>query len=255
MKSYYYVVVMVFSVLLLFLAPATSFYFLYSLVGNLFFWSSITALALKTGLRRPLSYVRGNFSKSTLGIFVGYLSLHYFAYSIALERILTGVFGELFSVSSPFLTFQVTQFYPTGLYSTFANLVFNPSLVVGFPPNYYIELSFYAMSMGFLIATLVTANLLRVRELTRVVKVKVILLAPILGVIGGGSCCVSIPILLASAIPAANLVLASPIGDSGLLLAYVLLPPITALALKLNFDSLSPSVPKRVRMEELKPKK
>lgn len=103
--------------------------------------------------------------------------------------------------------------------------------------------------MGLVIATLVTANILKVLQYSSMLKrTKVIILAPLFGVIGGGSCCISIPILLAEAIPAANIVFFSPIGDTALFLAYVLLPPLTAIALKLNFDSMKPKIPKNFRI-------
>jgi hypothetical protein len=83
----------------------------------------------------------------------------------------------------------------------------------------------------------------------------VILLAPLLGVIGGGSCCISIPILLATAIPAANVLFFTSIGNSALFLAYVILPPLTAVGLKLNYDAMFPKPPKELRIKELHIKK
>ncbi len=256
MKGYYYLTGLALGLLLLYITPSSPNYFLYSLLGNLIFWISLVIILYKTVLFNAFSYIRKNFTRTTLAIFGVYLSIHYFVYSIALEKILTGIYGQLFLVNSPFFTVTATHFYPSSLYATFINLIFNPSIVAGIPPDYYIELSFYAIFMGFIIATLVTANIIRVIRMAGFLKrAKVILLAPLLGVIGGGSCCISIPILLATAIPAANVLFFTSIGNSALFLAYVILPPLTAVGLKLNYDAMFPKPPKELRIKELHIKK
>jgi len=252
MKGYYYFAGLVFGLLLLYIAPNSPNYSMYSVVGNLIFWISLVIILYKSVLHNAFAYVRKNLSRVTIAIFGTYLSIHYFVYSIALEKILTGIYGQLFFVNSPFVTFTITPFYPSSLYATFVNLIFNPSIVAGIPPDYYIELSFYAIFMGFIIATLVTANIVRVIRIAGFLKkAKIILLAPLLGVIGGGSCCISIPILLATAIPAANVLFFTSLGNSALFLAYVILPPLTAIGLKLNYDALTPKPPKEIRIKEL----
>jgi len=244
-----YLILMLAGFFIIYISPSSPDYFLYSTVGNLIFWSSLLILLIKTVLRKPLHYLKKG--RTALIIFFSYLSIHYFVYSIALERLLTGFYGILFTVQNPFITFSFTPLYPAGLYTAVMNLVFNPSIAGGFPPNYYFELSLYAMVMGLIIATLVTANIMRVLEISsRLTRAKVILLAPLLGVIGGGSCCISIPILLATVIPTANSLLFLPIGDTALFLAYILLPPITAIGLKLNYDALFPKVPKEFRIKD-----
>lgn len=256
MRGYYYFVGLALGLLLLYIAPDSPNYSMYSVVGNLIFWLSLVMTLYKSILHNVFSYIRKNLSKVTITIFGTYLSIHYFVYSIALEKILTEIYGQLFFVNYPFITLTITSFYPSSLYTTFVNLIFNPSIVAGIPPNYYIELSFYAIFMGFIIATLVTANIIRVIRLAgSLKKAKIILLAPLLGVIGGGSCCISIPILLATAIPAANVLFFTQLGNSALFLAYVILPPLTAIGLKLNYDSLTPKPPKEIRIKELNIKK
>ncbi|BDC17782.1 hypothetical protein [Acidianus sp. HS-5] len=232
---------------IIYISPTSPDYFLYSVVGNIIFWSSLLLFLLKTILRRPLHYLKKG--KLALAIFFSYLSVHYVVYSIVLERLLTGLYGILFTVTSPFITFSFTPLYPETLYTAAMNLVFNPAIAGGFPPNYYFELSLYAMVMGLIIAILVTGNIMRVLEISsRMKRAKVILIAPLLGIIGGGSCCISIPILLTTVIPAANSLLFLPIGDTALFLAYILLPPITAIGLKLNYDALFPKPPKEFRI-------
>ena len=244
----YHVMGIVLGMLILWITPDSPSYFAYVIVGNLIFWSSLLVLTFKF-LKPEVSLIRSKISTLTLSIFTGYLALHYFVYSIALEKLLTGIYGVLFHVSSPFITMTYSPFYPSSPLTLFYNIILNPAIVGGFPPNYYFELSFYALSMGLVIATLVTANILRVLQYSSMLKrTKVIMLAPLFGVIGGGSCCISIPILLAEAIPTANILFFSPIGDTALFLAYVLLPPLTAIALKLNFDSMKPKIPKNFRI-------
>ncbi|AWR96784.1 hypothetical protein DFR86_03905 [Acidianus sulfidivorans JP7] len=252
----FYIILCISGLFLLYISPYSVNYSLYSIMGNLIFWSSLVLLLIKSFLKSSFNLILRNFSKTTLGIFLGYLSVHYFVYSIALERILTGIYGQLFSVNSAFASLSVTPFYPASLYSTIVNLLFNPTITIGFPPNYYIALSFYAIAMGFIIATLVTANILRVLHISKILtKTKIILLVPLLGVIGGGSCCISIPILLATAIPAANVLFFTSIGNSALFLVYILLPPLTAIGLKFNYDALSPKSPKEFRIKGFEYKK
>ncbi|MEM3776538.1 MAG: hypothetical protein QXZ65_04635, partial [Metallosphaera sp.] len=81
------------------------------------------------------------------------------------EKLLTDVYGQLFSISSPFFTLSYTQFYGNALLASVYNLIFNPSLVIGIPPNFYIELSLYAVIMGLIVATLVSSTILRVKNL------------------------------------------------------------------------------------------
>ncbi len=248
MKPEYYALLLVLGALLVFASPSSPNYALYVTVGNLVFWTSLAFMLFKTVMRRPFTYVWKKANKVTLAVFPSYLAVHYFAYSVALERLLTDVYGPLFSVTSPFLSFGATYF-PQGAYSTVVNLLFNPYITAGFPPNYYLQLSFYALYMGFIIASLVTANIMRAVEIAgRLGRAKVIILAPLLGVIGGGSCCISIPILLATAIPSANVIFFSPVGDTALFLAYLLLPPLTAVGLKLNYDAMTPKPPRELRL-------
>ncbi|WP_054836972.1 hypothetical protein [Metallosphaera hakonensis] len=132
------------------------------------------------------------------------------------------------------------------------NLLFNPSLVIGIPPNFYIELSAYATIMGVIIGILVTSIIVRIYKLFGSFRrMKTVFLAPLFGVIGGGSCCISVPLLLSTAIPAANVILISPVGDVALLIAYVMLPPITAAGLALHFNALVPKTPKNLRLNKL----
>jgi len=56
--------------------------------------------------------------------------------SVALERILTIIYGQLFSISESFVSFNVSPYYPSGLYAALVNLLFNPSVTIGFPPYF-----------------------------------------------------------------------------------------------------------------------
>lgn len=172
-------------------------------------------------------------------IFLSYLPIHLFIYSLALERLLTSIYGKLFTINSPFLSFSFTPFIGNSLLSLAYNLIFNPSITIGFPPNYFLDLSFYSISMGIIIALFIASIMDRVVYLYKKTKlVKEVLIIPILGVIGGGSCCVSIPLILATSIPVANIILLSPVGDLALFIAYITLPPLTALILGLHFRTL-----------------
>ncbi|BCU68938.1 hypothetical protein [Stygiolobus caldivivus] len=251
-KPFYYVPFMVIGLILVYLAPFSDSYSVYVIFGNFLFWSSLLSLLFKSALKGVFNYLTRNITGKGYVIYGIYLTFHYVVYSIALERLLTAIYGQLFSISSSFVSFNVSPYYPGGPYATLINLLFNPSLALGFPPNFFLELTFYSISMGFLIGGIVTATILRVLDMSKFIKVRAILVAPVMGVIAGGSCCVSIPLILATAIPAANVLLFVPSGETALFLAYIFLPPVTTLALALHFRTLFPKPPKQMRMVERK---
>ncbi|NON62651.1 hypothetical protein [Acidianus sp. RZ1] len=248
-RSFYFLATALLGFVLIYIAPLSPNYTVYDIFGGLVFWSSIGLFLAYSVLQKVFRFFKTNLNKVSITIFVSYISVHYLVYSIALERLLTAFYGQLFFVSSPFISFSVTTFYPSSLYTALMNLFFNPDLVAGLPPDYYVELSFYAMFMGLIISTLVTVTITRVINMARTLGgLRTILLAPIIGVIGGGSCCVSIPIILATAVPAANFLVLTAPGEEALFLTYILLPPITALALGIHFRSLIPKPPKEFRL-------
>ncbi|BFI76079.1 hypothetical protein [Sulfurisphaera ohwakuensis] len=250
-KSFYYLSSLILGFLLVYISPLSPNYEIYVILGNLIFWLSLLLFLMKGPMSNIFTYLRKHLNKFSLSILVAYLSVHYFVYSIALERLLTGFYGILFYVNTPFISLSITPFYPPSFYTAFINIIFNPTVAIGFPPNYYIELSLYSIVLGFLIGSVVTVTIVRVLELSKVIKLKSILLVPILGVIAGGSCCISLPILLATVIPAANVLFFLPIGNTALFLAYILLPPITATGLAIHFRSLIPRPPKEMRIKIL----
>ena len=251
MIAKYYFITLVLGFILVYVSPISPNYSLSVILGNLLFWSSLLLILSKTVMKKVFSYVGKNLNKLGISIFAVYLSIHYFVYSIALEKLLTGIYGELFYVNTPFFSFSITPFYPASPYVAFVNLLFNPTIAAGFPPNYYVELSAYSLVLGFIIGSVVTATILKVIELSKRIKIRAILIAPILGVIAGGSCCISLPILLATVIPAANVLFFLPVGNTALFLAYILLPPITAIGLTIHFNSLLPKPPKDFRLNIL----
>jgi len=247
-KPLYYLPFMLIGFFIIYSAPFSPNYSLYVIFGNVLFWLSLVTFVFKTGLKQVFNYLSRNMNKKGYVIYGIYLSFHYIVYSIALERILTIIYGQLFSISESFVSFNVSPYYPGGLYATLVNLLFNPSVTIGFPPNFFLELTFYSLFMGFIIGGIVTATILRVMDMSKFIKVRAILIAPVMGVIAGGSCCVSIPLILATAIPAANVLLFIPSGETALFLAYILLPPVTAFALALHFRTLFPKAPKLFRI-------
>ncbi|BFH72788.1 hypothetical protein SJAV_07320 [Sulfurisphaera javensis] len=250
-KTIYYLIILFLGFILVYISPLSLNYEAYVTLGNILFWSSLLLLLIRKLLRRVFTYLGKHLNKMSITILVSYLSVHYFVYSIALEKLLTNFYGEIFYVSSPFFSASITPFYPPSIYTTFINLLFNPTITTGFPPNFYIELSAYSIVLGFIIGSIVTATIMRVLEIGKTIKIKAILIAPILGVIAGGSCCISLPILLASVIPAANVLFFLPIGNTALFLAYILLPPLTALGLAFHYNSLFPKTPKDFRLSLL----
>ena len=110
------------------------------------------------------------------------------------------------------------------------------------PPIFEISLSVYSIAMAVIIGVLVQVNIMKTIEMKNSCsprrKSSVYFALPIIGVVGGASCCLSLPIFVTLlAVPTVSL--ASPSIINAYFLTYLLFPPITAVILKLNLDSIN----------------
>ncbi|AOL17726.1 hypothetical protein BFU36_06850 [Sulfolobus sp. A20] len=201
------------------------------------FWIFLTYLLLRVFFRGEVNVINTYNGKSKWAILASYMSVHYVLYSIALETLLTYLFRPVIYPQSSFVGFFTTPF---GESRSFANLglslVFNPTITIFISPNFAIDLSLYSIVFGLLISILVTSILISILSING--KQKYIILVPLLGLIAGASCCVSIPILLAESVELANIVFISTTSWQALFIAYISLPIITVIFLKHLSNSL-----------------
>ncbi|BBD71687.1 hypothetical protein HS1genome_0076 [Sulfodiicoccus acidiphilus] len=182
------------------------------------------------------------------GIFFGYLIVHYFVYSLVLEKIISSLSVAPYLPASSFYAFlSATPF--SGLLSPVFSLTLNPTGVLLIPPYFELDLSPFSIVMGLMIAVLVTASLTRIMEV-RGKMPAYYLLIPVGGVVTGASCCISLPFLIADFTPLSSAILLSPISGVVLLIAYYALPLSTTIALAVHVRLLFRVVPKSFRMRE-----
>ncbi len=212
-----------------FFEGAASFAFWFSIVGLVFLF--------------PMRYVVSLFSKyiRTLrgSILLGsYWTAHLILYGLILEGIVAYSFRIHSLVSQLNVNLASIPIYPVSVASLLAGFAFNPSIDIFIPPVYVLALSFYTISISFIIAVLVLTNIMKVAEIgkmcTNAMRSRALVVMPALGVIGGAACCLSLPVLISLAAPTAAIFSSSPIVYYS---AYFVFPTATAFGLKFNMDS------------------
>ena len=213
----------------------------YEALSSSLFWLAILALILAFPLRRVL-ILFVNYFRSPRGAaaFASYVSVHLILYGLLLEGIIiyTSKIPSLVSQTSIISTSVLI--YPVSVASMLEDLAFNPSVNFSMPPGYLLSLSLYSFVIAFVIAILVVTNVMRVAEVSRYCPAgrKSITLfgLPLIGVIGGASCCLSLPFIIYLLAPI-TAVVSDSIG--AYYIAYVGFPFLTAIALKYNLDSIN----------------
>ncbi len=209
------------------------------------FWVGLVSILLAFPLRAVfLDFTRS--LKTVLGpvIFAGYLATHLILYGFVLEGIVTAIQGpQLLGVSTSSLYVYTDTFVPPSLFSALSDLSYNPAIIFTYPPEFSAALSFYSISMAVVIAILVVANVGKTRELGKICsaskRAKSFVLVPMMGIILGSSCCLSVaglvsfyllPVALADAL-ASNLLL--------YYFTYFVLPAFAVAILYLNYVSVA----------------
>lgn len=120
-------------------------------------------------------------------------------------------------------------------------LTLNPNLSILFPRALGVALGPFAIFSAIIIDVLVVSNvslLLKVRSIIRKYSGSIAL--PTIGIVGGASCCISIPSLLAIASPSIAAFLYLPVGIMLQNALYYGLPAIVIVVLALNLWALRP---------------
>ncbi|MEM3670232.1 MAG: hypothetical protein QW767_00580 [Thermoprotei archaeon] len=218
--------------------PANGFLAAYS---TLVFWVGVMSVLAWTWLREPIAtFIRPKTRRRAIAAFSSYLPVHLVVYGLLLERVLAGLFGYPGGIHSYELYVTYSPVYPVNVLNAFLGLVVTPSVSLVLPPTYGLDLAAYSFAMALIIAVLVAGNVAALKTVGSSCSTKrsslTYLGLPVLGVVTGASCCLSVPILLDIAVPAAgSLLLTTPVAY----LAYLVFPSATALALKQNFNLLT----------------
>ena len=239
----------------------TSFFSIYEGIASFAFWISIVGFVFLFPLRYVLALF-ANYIKSLRGvlIFASYATVHLFLYGLILEGIIAYSFKIPSVINQATISVTSIPLYPVTLTSILTGFGFNPSIDIFIPPVYVLALSFYIISLSFIIAVLVLTNIMKVVEIGkscgRAFRSRSLILLPMLGVVGGAACCISLPVLITLAAPTTAILSGSPIVFYA---AYFLFPIATAIGLKYNMDStqriatrISKILPPKVLQEEEK---
>ena len=212
--------------------------------SSLLFWGVILGLCFSFPLKRAigafLSYIK---TVRGMTVYVVYTSLHLLVYGIILETIVASIYPSLWNVPvQGGLVLSSQPLYPLTTLTLLGNFFFNPNLATLVPPIFDISLSLYSIAMAIIIGILVQVNVMKTIELrnscTTARKSTAFIALPIIGVVGGASCCLSLP-LFVTLLAAPTVSLASPSIIGAYFLTYFLFPPGTAVILKLNLDSIN----------------
>ncbi len=214
------------------------------LLGPAFFFGGILfvlfALPLREAARSFLGSVR---TRLGAAIFAGYLTVHLILYGFLLEEMLTLSFGSAaLAVSTTGVFVYTDVFYPPSLTSALFDLTYNPSIIVTSPPVFTAALSFYSISVALVIAVLVVANVAETKKVGRLCsaggRASSYVLVPVLGIVLGASCCLSVASLVS--LYTLPLTLAADVSSSLLVyyITYFFLPAFAGAILYLNLLSV-----------------
>lgn len=209
-------------------------------VGPAVFWAGVMLFLLAA----PLRGAAAEFStavRSRLGAtaFIAYMAVHLLLYGFIFDVILAAFYGESYFSTGADLLVATNLFSPPSLIGLASNLAYNPIIEVSVPPIFSTALSFYSIAIAVVIAVLVVANIGRTRELAvagaAAGKARAFLILPVVGIVFGASCCLSVAGLISLASPAATVLAASPWIYY---VTYFLFPCLAIVLLYLNLRSM-----------------
>ncbi|HYB76201.1 MAG TPA: hypothetical protein VEC08_04510 [Nitrososphaerales archaeon] len=210
------------------------------LFGSGIFWCAIVYLLFAVPFRRAFqAFLEYLFTPPGTLVFILYVAIHLILYGFLFESILASVFGAGTLGVTPGFFVSTNVFLPPSITSAFFDVAFNPSIVATVPPIFSVVLSFYSISVAFVIAVLVLANVSRTKELNRIRsaagRAKVFVVLPAAGIFFGASCCLSVAGVLSLISPTASAILSA----SWVFYAtYFFLPVVAIVILYLNLLSV-----------------
>lgn len=209
-------------------------------VGPALFWLAIGALLFAIPLRRAAqTFLPAVRRPLGVGVFFGYLTVHLLLYGFLLDAVFAAAYGEATLAQGFAAVVSTNVFLPPSPVALFFDLTYNPAMVISFPPVFGVALTFYAVAVAVVIAVLVLANVERARRLgelrTRTRKARSYFVVPVVGIVLGASCCLSVAGVVTLAVPAA-----ATITSIAWIyyLTYFFFPALAAVLLQLNLRSI-----------------
>ena len=211
-------------------------------LASLIFWIAIVGLIFRFPLNSVLkpfaSYIR---SKKGMVIFAAYMGVHLLVYGFILEAIIASLSGASATlIFEPFIGIFSSTLLPKSFGSILVGFFLSPNITLTIVPTIGASLALYSIAMALVIGVLVLTNVMKALELrnvcSRVRRSTAIAAMPIIGVIGGASCCLSLPLFVTLLAPAA---IFSSSYQVAYYVTYFLFPSLTTLVLKLNLSSIN----------------
>lgn len=184
-------------------------------VGPAIFWGAVVFFFLAVPFRDAARvFSRSIRTALGMGAFALYTAIHLLLYGFVFEAIVASIYGAgPFAVNSGFLI-DTNLFAPLSPASLAFDLAYNPVILMTAPPIFSAALSFYSISVAFVIAVLVVANIGVTRELgalaTATGRARSLVVLPALGIVLGASCCLSVAGLVSLASPTTSILASSP---------------------------------------------
>jgi len=212
--------------------------------SDIIFWVTATLIVLALPLRRALMIALEGLRRNHYLVLVPpiYFVTHLFVYGLLLERLLVQAFGVSGLPPTGFGAFvSYSYFYsPHTALGALLTLTVQPSLNITVPAYYSLALGPFAVVMGVIITLLVTASTYQLTQIAPSLRrVGESIAIPVLGIAGGASCCLSIPILLEYFSPVVQAFAVTQTGSLTLSILYYALPLSVAIALRLAVDGLN----------------
>ncbi len=205
-----------------------------SSVISLIFWALILVMVFGVILRNAFLSFLGVLRRRMWAriLLPSYLLVHLLVYGLVLERILVSIFGRPdYNVGQYVFVQPGGAFYPHTLFNALIQLTLNPSIILFLPPFYGIELTLFSFSSAIIISVLIVVHLERLSVCADTIrKAGGSVLYPLIGVVGGASCCISLPGIFLDFTPLASSILLVPLWVDVLNVLYYLLP-VTVIAL------------------------
>jgi hypothetical protein len=209
-------------------------------VGPALFWIAVGVLLFAFPLRAAVvAFGRAVRRPLGAGIFASYLTAHILLYGFILDVIVASIYGASSLAQSFSFLVTTNLFLPASVPALIFDVAYNPSIVLTAPPVFGVALSFYGMAVAVIIAVLIVANIGKAREVgelrTRARKTRSYVVLPVMGIVLGASCCLSVAGVVALAVPsAAALTSVTWVYYT----TYFLLPSVAITVLYLNLHSV-----------------
>lgn len=165
-------------------------------------------------------------------LFPAYLAVHIVVYGYVLEKIVVLSSSRSLPTLSPQAYLMAIYYYsPHTLVEALISMTQNPGIFIILPPFYAVVLGPFALFSAFLIGVLVVVHTDRLlRAAGRLKRAGGSVIYPAIGIVGGASCCISLPDLAAYGSPFGATALSTGVWTGLLYSLYYFLPLTVIIA-------------------------